>query len=63
MIKWDTDLKKAPKGVEPFLLKVNNGLFSGGWSWHKALRVHDQFFNVETNQRIEDPHSWAKVDL
>lgn len=62
MIKWNEDLKKAPDDG-PFLLKVNHGLFSGGWQFHKALRVRDKFFNYETKNTIDEPHSWAKVEL
>lgn len=62
MIKWNEDLKKAPV-AEPILLKVNHGLFSGGWQWHKGLMVRNKFFDYETKRVIEDPHSWAKVEL
>ena len=63
MIEWNKDLKKAPNGVKPFLLKVNHGLFSGGWQFHKALRVRDKFFNPDTGNEIADPDSWAKVNF
>lgn len=63
MIKWNEDMKKAPDDGKPFLVKVNHGLFSGGWQFHKALRVRDKFFKYETKKVIEDPHSWAKVNL
>jgi len=62
MIRWNEDLKKAPIG-KPFLLQVNHGLFSGGWQFHKALRIGDTFFNFETKEVIEDPDSWAEVTL
>lgn len=60
-IEWNKNLKQAPY-VEPILLLVNHGLFSGGWQWHKALRVRDKFFNYETKNVIDDPHSWASVE-
>ena len=61
-MKWNENLKKAPEG-EPFLLKVNHGLFSGGWQFHKALRVRDKFFLYENKKEILDPHSWSKVEI
>ena len=63
MIDWNTDLKKAPKGNKPFLVKEYRGLCSGGWDWYKALRIGDKFFNIETKELINDPHSWAKVNI
>lgn len=60
MTEWNKDMKKAPD-FEPILVKVYNGLCSGGWSWHKAIRIGDKFFNDETKQVIDDPHSWAEV--
>lgn len=63
MIEWNEDLKKAPKGNKPFLVKEYRGLCSGGWDWYKALRIGNDFFNIETKERIEDPHSWAPVNL
>ena len=62
MTKWDKDLMKAPDD-EPFLLKVNQGLFSGSWQFYKALRIRDKFFNAETKEVIRDPHSWTSVEL
>ena len=62
MIKWDEDLKKSPQG-EAFLLRVNDGVFGGGWQFHKALRVRDKFFQYETKDVIANPHSWSKVNL
>lgn len=62
MIKWIEDLKKAPK-AKPILVKENKGLFSGGWDFHKAIRVHDEFFNLDLKTKIQDPHSWAEVNL
>ena len=61
-MRWNENLKTAPQG-EPFLVKVNVGLFSGGWQFYKALRVRDKFFNAETKEVISDPHSWMKVML
>jgi hypothetical protein len=55
--------KKPPKGNKPFLIKANHGLFSGGWQFHKALRVRDEFFNPDTGEKIEHADSWAKVNL
>ena len=62
MSEWNENLKEAPIG-EPFLVKVYHGLFSGGWEFHKALRIGNVFFIYETKEIIEDPHSWAKVTL
>lgn len=62
MIKWNDNLKKAPKG-EMILVKENRGLFSGGWDFYKAIRVNDEFFNLDLKEKIQDPHSWAKVNL
>jgi len=61
MTKW-LDINTAPKDGY-FLVKVNNGLFSGGWTFHKAMRIDNKFFNVDTKEIIAEPHSWAKVDL
>lgn len=58
MIIWNKDMKKAPD-FQPILVKVY--IFSGGWSWHKAVRIGDKFFNDETKELIEDPVSWAEV--
>lgn len=63
MIEWNEDLKKAPKGNKPFLIKEYRGICSGGWVWHKAIRVHDEFFNIDTKERIEDPRGFALVNL
>lgn len=63
MIKWNEDLKKAPNNTKPFLVKVNHGLFSGGWQFYKALRIGDTIFNYETKKVIKDVDSWAKVEL
>lgn len=63
MITWNENMKKAPNNAQPFLVKVNHGLFSGGWQFHKALRIRDTIFNYETKDVIDDPHSWSKVDL
>lgn len=63
MIKWNEDMKKAPNDTKPFLVKVNHGLFSGGWQFHKVLNINGTIFNYETKQVIDDPHSWAKVEI
>jgi len=63
MIKWNENLKKAPTAPNPIIVKVNHGLFSGGWQWHKALKVGDSFFYFESKKPINDVHSWAKVDI
>lgn len=62
MIDWNKELKKSPKG-ELILVKENKGLFSGGWVFYKAIRVGDVFINFDLKEKIQDPHSWAKVNL
>lgn len=62
MIKWNENLKKAPKG-DLILVKENRGLFSGGWEFYKAIRINDDFFNFDIKEKIQDPHSWAEVNL
>ena len=59
---WNENFKKAPD-TQPFLIKVNHGLFSGGWQFHKVLSIDGVIFNYETKQVIKDPHSWLKVTL
>jgi len=56
------EMNTAPKDGY-FLIKVNNGLFSGGWNFYKAIRLNDKFFKAETKELINEPHSWAKVTL
>ena len=63
VMKWNEDFKKVPDDTNPFLVKVNHGIFSGGWQFHKALNIRGMIFNYETKELIKDPHSWAKVTL
>jgi len=62
MIEWNKDLSKAPK-AEQILVKENKGIFSGGWDFCKAIRIGNEFFNLDLKEKIQDPHSWAKVNL
>jgi|LGVE01.1.fsa_nt_gb hypothetical protein len=61
-MKWNDELKLAPT-CEPILVKVNNGIFGGGWTFHKALKVRDKFFNYDTKDEIPDVKAWMKVKI
>jgi hypothetical protein len=56
-------INTAPKSrIEPFLVLENKGLFSGGWTWQKAISVHGKYFNTETKKEIIDPQYWYDID-
>ena len=62
-INWNKDLSKMPNG-EHILVNVYNGLFSGGWDFHKALKIGDAVFNAETKKEIDKGiiQGWITID-